>query len=112
MVNQDTAAARFMKTITSKCPAYSREPGNNPREILFGSGFVSYDTYAMAACVDGSVITESVVCGVCVEIQGELSRGMMILDITGQLKSNRVFLLKTCDLTKFSSLLMTSLKQP
>ncbi|KAG7326414.1 hypothetical protein KOW79_009815 [Hemibagrus wyckioides] len=112
MVNQDTAAARFMKTITSKCPAYSREPGNKPGDILFGSGFVSYDAYAMAACVDGSVITESVEYAVCVEIQGELSRGMMVLDVTGQLKSNRVFLMKSCDLTKFSSLLMNSLKQP
>ncbi|KAK3574404.1 hypothetical protein QTP86_006637 [Hemibagrus guttatus] len=112
MVDQDTAAARFMKTITSKCPAFSREPGNNPKDILFGSGFVPYDTYAMAACVDSSMVTESVEYGVRVEIQGELGRGMMVLDVTGQLKSNRVFLMKSCDLTKFSSLLMTSLNQP
>lgn len=71
-----------------------------------------YDAYAVAACVDGSVITESIECGVRVEIQGQLGRGMMALDFTGKLKSHRVFVMKTCNLTKFSSMLMASLQQP
>ncbi|KAF4079325.1 hypothetical protein AMELA_G00191590 [Ameiurus melas] len=112
LIAQDTAAAHFMKTITSKCWAFSQEPGSNAKDVLFGSGFVPYDAYAVAACVDGSVITESVECGVRVEIQGELGRGMMALDFLGKLKSHRVFLMKTCNLTKFSSMLMASLQQP
>lgn len=101
-----------MKTITSKCWAFSQEPGRNAKDVLFGSGFVPYDAYAVAACVDGSVITESVECSVRVEIQGELGRGMMALDFLGKLKSHRVFVMKTCNLTKFSSMLMASLQQP
>lgn len=112
MIGQDTAAAHFMKMITSKCWAFSREPGSNVRDVLFGSGFVPYDAYAVAACVDGSVITESVECGVRVEIRGELGRGMMALDFTGKMKSHRVFVMKTCKLPKFSSMLMASLQQP
>ncbi|TVK90629.1 putative uridine nucleosidase 1 [Bagarius yarrelli] len=112
MISQDTAAARFMKMITSKCWAFSREPGLNTRDIVFGTGFVPYDSFAVAACVDGSVITESIECGVRVEIQGELGRGMMALDLTGKLKSHRVFVMKTCNLTKFSSMLMASVQQP
>ncbi|XP_027002740.1 inosine-uridine preferring nucleoside hydrolase [Tachysurus fulvidraco] len=112
MVAQDTAAARLMKKITSKCWAFSREPSNNPKDVIFGSGFVPYDSHAVAACVDDSVITESIECGVRVEIQGELGRGMMALDFTGKLKSHRVFVMKTCNLTKFSSMLMDSLQQP
>lgn len=101
-----------MKLITSKCWAFSREPGKNARDVLFGPGFVPYDAYAVAACMDSSVITESVECGVRVEVQGELGRGMMALDFTGKLKSHRVFVMKTCNLTKFSSMLMASVQQP
>lgn len=71
-----------------------------------------YDAFAVAACVDDRVITESIECGVRVEIQGQLGQGMMALDFTGKLKSHRVFVMKTCDLTKFRSMLMASLQQP
>ncbi|XP_053355164.1 uncharacterized protein si:ch211-201h21.5 [Clarias gariepinus] len=112
LISQDTEAARFMKMITSKCWAFSREPGCDAKYILFGSGFVPYDAYAVAACMDASVITERVECGVRVEIHGELGRGMMALDFTGKIKRRQVFVMKTCNLTKFSSMLMASLQQP
>ncbi|KAK1795751.1 hypothetical protein P4O66_001230 [Electrophorus voltai] len=113
MTNQDTAVSQFMKTITSKCWAYSREPGPNIKDVLFGPGFVSYDAYAVAACLDSSIITESVVCAVRVETQGELGRGLMAMDPVCRLnKSHRVFVMKTCDLSKFSAMLMASLQQP
>ncbi|XP_051563213.1 inosine-uridine preferring nucleoside hydrolase [Myxocyprinus asiaticus] len=110
LVNQDTSAARFMKKITSKCWAFSREFGINNRDVLFGQGFVPYDAFAVAACVDRSVITESLECAVHVEMQGELGRGMMVLDPANIMKGHCVFVMKTCDLTKFSSMLTASLQ--
>lgn len=102
-----------MKTITSKCWAFSREFGVNKRDALFGQGFVPYDAYAIAACIDPSVVTESVECAVRVELQGALGRGMMALDFTNMLKkSHCVSVMKAFDLTKFSQLLMASLRQP
>ncbi|XP_034036541.1 inosine-uridine preferring nucleoside hydrolase [Thalassophryne amazonica] len=113
LINQDAPAAQFMKMITSRCPAYSKEALANKRDVYFGPGFVSYDSYIMAACIDGSVVTESIECPVRVELQGSISRGMMALDRTNKLKkSHSVFVLSKCDLGKFSRLLMESLRQP
>ncbi|KAM6962838.1 inosine-uridine preferring nucleoside hydrolase [Aplochiton taeniatus] len=113
LINQDAPAARFMKVITSKSWAYSKEAMKTKRDVYFGPGFVSYDSYAMAACIDSSVVTESIWCAVRVELQGALCRGMLALDQTNKLKKNhKVFVLSKCELTKFSRLLMTSLRQP
>ncbi|XP_029005181.1 inosine-uridine preferring nucleoside hydrolase isoform X2 [Betta splendens] len=113
LINQDAPAARFMKTITSKCWAYSKEAMVSKRDVYFGSGFVSYDAYAMAACIDGAVVTESIQCPVRVELQGLMSRGMLTLDRTNALKkSHSVFVLTKCDTAKFSRLLLESLRQP
>ncbi|XP_042178758.1 inosine-uridine preferring nucleoside hydrolase isoform X3 [Oncorhynchus tshawytscha] len=113
LINEDTPAGRFMKMITSKCWGYSKEAMLSKRDVYFGPGFVSYDAYAVAACIDSSVVTESIECAVRVELQGELCRGMMVLDQRNKLnKSHRVSVMKTCDLTKFRQLLMASLKQP
>lgn len=113
MVNQDTAAARFMKKITSKCRGYSKEALKPKRDVYFGPGFVSYDSYALAACIDGSVVTESIKCPVRVELEGPICRAMMVLDQTNYLeKSHSVFVMSKCDVTKFSHLLMESVKQP
>ncbi|KAJ8350383.1 hypothetical protein SKAU_G00255130 [Synaphobranchus kaupii] len=111
-INQDTAAARFMKEITSKCWAYSRDTLTS-KDVVFGPGFVSYDSYAVAAAIDSSVVTESVECAVRVELQGALCRGMMGLDLCDKLKKrHRVFVMKECDLGKFGQLLMAALRQP
>ncbi|XP_056131687.1 inosine-uridine preferring nucleoside hydrolase [Lampris incognitus] len=113
LINQDTPAAHFMKKITSKCWAYSKEAMMNKRDVYFGSGFVSYDAYAMAACIDSSIVTESIECAVHVELQGTICRGMMALDLTNQLKkSHHIFVMNKCDLAKFSQLLMDSLRKP
>lgn len=111
LVNQDTSAARFMKKITSKCWAFSRDFGINKKDVFFGKGFVPYDAYAVAACVDSSVITESFESAVRVERQGELARGMLILDPSNTLnKSHRVFLMTKCDHLKFGLMLKKSLQ--
>ncbi|XP_030646921.1 inosine-uridine preferring nucleoside hydrolase [Chanos chanos] len=113
LVNQETSASRFMKKITSKCWAFSREFGVNKRDVLFGPGYVPYDAFAVAACVDGSVVTEKVDCAVRVELHGELGRGMMAIDHTNTLRKNhRVCVFKEFDTCKFKELLMASLNQP
>ncbi|KAE8294434.1 Inosine-uridine preferring nucleoside hydrolase [Larimichthys crocea] len=113
LINQNTPAANFMKMITSKCRAYNKEEMMKKRGVYFGPGFVSYDSYAMAACIDSSVISESVECPVHVELQGLIARGMMALDRTNKLKkSHSVFVLTKCDVAKFSQLLMESIRQP
>lgn len=113
LINQDFPAARFMKTITSQCWAYSREAMKNKRDVYFGPGFVSYDAYAMAAFIDSSVVTESIHCPVRIELQGSIGRGMMALDRTNQLKkTHKVFVFDKCDMEKFGQLLMMSLQLP
>ncbi|KAF3691263.1 Inosine-uridine preferring nucleoside hydrolase [Channa argus] len=113
LINQDAPAARFMKMITSKCWAYSKEAMISKRDVYFGPGFVSYDAYAVAACIDKNVVTESIQCPVRVELQGSIARGMLALDRTNELKkSHSVFVLTKCDIAKFSRLLMGSLRQP
>ncbi|XP_072295630.1 inosine-uridine preferring nucleoside hydrolase [Eucyclogobius newberryi] len=113
LINQDAPAARFMKTITSQCWAYSKEAMKNKRNVYFGPGFVSYDAYAMAAFIDSGVVTESIQCPVRVELQGAIGRGMMVLDQTNQLKkTHTVFVFDKCDVERFGQLLMMSLRQP
>lgn len=85
----------------------------NKRDVYFGPGFVSYDAYAVAACIDDSVVTEHIKCPVHVELRGSISRGMMALDRTNSLKkSHCAFVMNKCDRAKFSQLLMQSLRQP
>ncbi|XP_042338451.1 inosine-uridine preferring nucleoside hydrolase [Plectropomus leopardus] len=113
LINQDAPAANFMKMITSKCWAYSKKAMKNKRDVYFGPGFVSYDAYAMAACIDDSVVTDRIECPVRVELQGSICRGMMALDRTNELKkSHSVFVLTKCDVAKFSRLLLESVRQP
>ncbi|KAL1023396.1 hypothetical protein UPYG_G00040290 [Umbra pygmaea] len=113
LINQDTPAGRFMKKITSSCWAYSKEAMLSKRDVYFGPGFVSYDAYAVAACIDSSVVTESILSAVHVELQGTLCQGMMAVDQKNMLKKDHlVSVMKTCDLTKFSKLLLASLRQP
>lgn len=113
LISQDAPAAAFMKTITSKCWAYSKEAMRNKRDVYFKPGFVSYDAYAMAACVDAGVVTEAIRCPVRVELQGSICRGMMALDRTGELKkSHSVHVLTKCDTDKFARLLLGSVQQP
>ncbi|KAM4739552.1 inosine-uridine preferring nucleoside hydrolase isoform 1-T4 [Anableps anableps] len=113
LINQDTPAARFMKMVTSKCWAYSKEALKNKRDVYFGPGFVCYDAYAMAACIDGSTVLESIECPVRVELEGSMTRGMLVLDRTKSLKkSHAVSVMSKCDVKKFGQLLMESLRKP
>ncbi|CAL9695945.1 unnamed protein product [Knipowitschia caucasica] len=112
LMSQDSAAARFMKTVTSQCWAYSRDALQNKRDVFFGPGFVSYDSYAVAAFIDPGLITASQHCPVRVELQGTIGRGMMALDPTDVLKkAHKVFVFEKCDVEKFGQLMMSSFRQ-
>lgn len=81
------------------------------KEFVGGSGFVSCDSYAMAAAIDDSFILESDYYPVSVELTGTHSRGMMVLDTVGFLKTaSKAFIIKKVDLQKFEQMMMAALK--
>ncbi|XP_062983563.1 nucleoside hydrolase-like [Elgaria multicarinata webbii] len=101
-VNQNTEKAEFMKKIY----AHSLEISKTEHP-----GFVSCDSYAMAAAIDEKFVTEVTVIGVSVELSGSLTRGMMVMDWNDKLKKeNKAFVIKSCDLGKFQVLMMAALK--
>ncbi|XP_077440170.1 uncharacterized protein LOC144062555 [Vanacampus margaritifer] len=113
LTSQDTAASRFMKSVTSRCWAFSQEALSEKRDVHFGPGFVSFDSYAVAACVDAGVVAESVRCPVRVELQGAMCRGMMALDRVGRLnKKHSVTVFTKCHKDRLARLLLESLRQP
>ncbi|XP_034069632.1 inosine-uridine preferring nucleoside hydrolase isoform X3 [Gymnodraco acuticeps] len=107
---QDTDKARFMARIFR----HSIEASQSERlqkEFVAGTGFVSCDSYAMAAAVDDSFITESDHYPVSVELTGTHTRGMMIMDTVGFLKKERkAFIMKKVDMEKFKQMMMAALK--
>ncbi|XP_077338895.1 inosine-uridine preferring nucleoside hydrolase-like isoform X1 [Lithobates pipiens] len=96
-VEQDTDKARFMKKITAKWQQKH--------------GFVSYDSYAMAAAIDESIVTEYLECAVSVELHGRYARGMLVLDTEDKWKKQqKVVLMKKCNLEKFKERLWAALQ--
>lgn len=81
------------------------------KEFIAGSGLISCDSYAMAAAVDDSFITESDQFPVSVELVGTHTRGMMVVDTLGLLdKTHKVFIIKKVDMEKFRKMMMVALK--
>ncbi|KAM3608359.1 uncharacterized protein V6R79_023683 [Siganus canaliculatus] len=107
---QDTEKARFMTRIFR----HSMEASKTERfekEFISGSGFISCDSYAMAAAIDDSFITEYDDIPVSVELAGMHTRGMMIVDTVGFLKKARkVCIMKKVDMKKFEQMMMNALK--
>eukprot|EP00066_Takifugu_rubripes_P010268 XP_003977955.1 PREDICTED: inosine-uridine preferring nucleoside hydrolase-like [Takifugu rubripes] len=109
-LSQKTEKAAFMKKITdlSMTRAKSEE---YQKETTEGQGFNACDTYALAAAINDTLITEMEEVGVTVELVGKYTRGMMVLDYMELLnKKNKVFVIKTVDLEKFKEMLMKSLQ--
>ncbi|XP_056145502.1 inosine-uridine preferring nucleoside hydrolase isoform X2 [Lampris incognitus] len=103
---QDTKKARFMSKISKQSIDRDRY-----QEFVAGSGFISCDSYAMAAAVDDSFITESDHYPVSVELMGTHTRGMMILDTLGLLKkSHKAVIMRKVDMKKFEQMMMDALK--
>ncbi|KAG6925473.1 inosine-uridine preferring nucleoside hydrolase-like [Chelydra serpentina] len=110
-VNQDTKKAKFMAKIFAHSIKFTESECKSTDNILWTSGFMSCDSYAMAAALDESFITKAIEVAVSVELNGSLTRGMMVMDITGLLKKkNKVFVIDKCDLEKFKGLLIAALK--
>lgn len=110
-VNQDTRKAKFMKKIFAHTIKYIDSLRKKSVNHLEASGFVSCDSYAMAAAIDENFITESIKAPLSVELNGSLTRGMMVVDMTGHLeKENKAFVISKCDLEKFKALLIAALE--
>ncbi|KAG7467490.1 hypothetical protein MATL_G00154140 [Megalops atlanticus] len=107
---QDSEKARFMKRIFQ----HSMDVVHNERfekEMVAGLGFVSCDSYAMAAAIDSSFVTECEQVAVSVELTGAYTRGMMVLDKLGLLKKeHKAFILKKVDMNRFKALMMKALQ--
>lgn len=81
------------------------------KEFVAGTGFVSCDSYAMAAAVDNSIIVESDHYPVTVELTGTHTRGMMVVDTLDLLKkSHKAFIVKKVDIQMFKQMMMDALK--
>ncbi|XP_068561096.1 inosine-uridine preferring nucleoside hydrolase-like isoform X1 [Cebidichthys violaceus] len=107
---QDTDKARFMARVFQ----HSIEASQSERlqkEFVAGTGFVSCDSYAMAAAADDSFIIESDHYPVSVELTGTHTRGMMIMDTVGFLKkAHKAYIMKKVDMEKFKQMMMAALK--
>ncbi|KAM3928493.1 pyrimidine-specific ribonucleoside hydrolase RihA-like [Leptodactylus fuscus] len=104
-VNMGTKKSDFIKKIYAHSLQYSRSE-KEEKAIVGGPGFVSCDSYAMAAAIDGSTVTKVIECAVTVELNGKCTRGMMVLDLIDEFKkTNHVFVINGCDMEKFKVLM-------
>ncbi|XP_061547869.1 inosine-uridine preferring nucleoside hydrolase isoform X2 [Phycodurus eques] len=114
---------RYSKLSWEFCDAWLAQPTHKARfmarifrhsiEVEFAgdSGFVSCDSYAMAAAVDDTLVTESDRYPVSVELTGTHTRGMMVVDTLGCLKkTHTAFIMKKVDMDKFKEMMMAALK--
>ncbi|XP_057686410.1 inosine-uridine preferring nucleoside hydrolase-like [Corythoichthys intestinalis] len=102
--------ATFMKKISCLSRTKSQS-ADYQKEITAGKGFNSCDTYALAAAINDSLITESENVPVTVELMGANTRGMMVLDYMNLLeKKHKVTIMKKVDLEKFKQMLINSLQ--
>ncbi|XP_029941777.1 inosine-uridine preferring nucleoside hydrolase-like [Salarias fasciatus] len=109
-LSQNSNKASFMKDITS-LSMKKAQSAEYQKEITEGRGFNSCDTYAMAAAIDDSFITESEEVAVTVELEGRFTRGMMVLDYMELLgKKHKAIVMKTVDLERLKMMFMNSLK--
>ncbi|XP_040289236.1 pyrimidine-specific ribonucleoside hydrolase RihA-like [Bufo bufo] len=109
-VNMGTKKSDFIKKIYAHSLQYSRSEKES-KALVDGPGFVSCDSYAMAAAIDESTITKVIECAVTVELSGKFTRGMMVLDLIDELKKkNKAFVISGCDMEKFIALMEISAK--
>ncbi|XP_037326064.2 inosine-uridine preferring nucleoside hydrolase-like [Pungitius pungitius] len=109
-LGQNTEKAAFMKKITY-LSMKKAQSADYQKEVTEGKGFNPCDTYAMAAAIDGALITESEEVAVSVELEGTYTRGMMVLDYMDLLKKkHKAVVMKKVDLEKFKQMFMNSLK--
>ncbi|XP_070850093.1 inosine-uridine preferring nucleoside hydrolase-like [Chaetodon trifascialis] len=109
-LGQNTEKAAFMKQI-SNLSMMRAQSQDYQEETTAGNGFISCDSYAVAAAIDDTFITESDKVAVTVELEGTYTRGMMVLDYMELLqKKHKVSIMKKVDLEKLKQMFMNSLK--
>ncbi|XP_020665241.3 inosine-uridine preferring nucleoside hydrolase [Pogona vitticeps] len=108
-INLNSEKAKFMKKIHAHSLRITKSSQEHSGKKE--SGFVSCDSYAMAAAIDETFVTEAIETGVSVELRGSLTRGMMVVDWNDELKKkSKAFVMKKCDLGKLQALMMAALK--
>ncbi|KAM4730591.1 pyrimidine-specific ribonucleoside hydrolase RihA-like [Anableps anableps] len=106
-LDQNSDKACFMAKIFH----HNMEEAKKENDSMGCMGFISCDSYAMAAAVDDSFITECDQYPVSVELTGFYTRGMMIVDTLGLLKkTHKVFIMKKVDMEKFKKMMIAALK--
>lgn len=81
------------------------------KELVDGQGFISCDSYAMAAAIDDSFVIECEQKVVTVELTGTHSRGMMVVDHLDILpRTHKAHIMKKVDMERFKELMMNALK--
>ncbi|XP_072268036.1 inosine-uridine preferring nucleoside hydrolase-like [Pyxicephalus adspersus] len=109
-LSKNTQKANFMRKISAHSDAYTERCTGKSGQV-WTEGFVPCDSYAMAAAIDESFVTDFIHCAVSVELNGTLTRGMMILDLQETLKKkHKVFIMTKCDTEKLKCLLKEALK--
>ncbi|XP_053311154.1 inosine-uridine preferring nucleoside hydrolase-like [Spea bombifrons] len=109
-IHQDTKKAEFMRKIYAHAAEFTERCSDDLGED-WGKGFVSCDSYAMAAAIDESFVTNAMTCAVSVELSGTYTRGMMVLDTIGKLnKKQKASVMTKCDMEKFKRFMMAALK--
>ncbi|KAM4689330.1 nucleoside hydrolase-like [Discoglossus pictus] len=109
-VNRGTKKSDFIKKIYAHSQQYSRSE-KEEKGMVGGPGFVSCDSYAMAAAIDETTVTAVIECAVTVEISGKFTRGMMVLDMIDDLKKkHKALVMNGCDMEKFKALMESSIK--
>ncbi|XP_063306623.1 inosine-uridine preferring nucleoside hydrolase-like [Pelobates fuscus] len=107
-VNKGTKKADFIKKIYAHSLQYSRCE-KEVKGMVSGPGFVSCDSYAMAAAIDESIVTDVIECPVTVETSGRFTRGMMVLDMIEVLgKKKKTLVMNKVDIEKFKVLMEAS----
>ncbi|KAM4046738.1 inosine-uridine preferring nucleoside hydrolase-like [Anomaloglossus baeobatrachus] len=108
-ISQKTEKAEFMKKVSAHAEKFVE--GFEEKENDWIKGFVPCDAYAMAAAVDDTFVTDVINCVVGVELDGTLTRGMMVLDTLGKLqRKHKVCVMTKCDRDKLQFLLMKALQ--
>lgn len=109
-ISQKTEKAEFMKKISAHSEKFTKSCAEEKGEE-WTKGFVSCDSYAMAAAIDDTFVTNVINCAVGVELSGTLTRGMMVLDRLDLLpRKHKVFVMTKCDIEKLKFLLMEAIK--